>query len=634
MKHEKTVEQTYQILDEISHVLNRLAIYAGSPKRQPFDAFVLENQKFVKKQLNVIPAFVKIYSEIVDNVVDEHKRSPDDLTTAKININTMTGEISIEDNGRGIPVVKHSELGIYIPEMIFTNLRSGSNFSDVNNSGEDSDQSIIGVNGLGSKLTNICSEYFVIETADGKNSFKMECTGNMRNKSEPIIHKSLRKFTRITFMPDYKYFGMDGIDEDHLAIMTKRVIDCAACNPNMDFYINGKLIKIDSFEDYIKMYSDEYVYEESKDWKVGVTSSVDGFEQVSFVNGVETFQGGTHIDYISNQIVVKIREFLQKKHKVDVKPADIKTHFRVFISCNINRPTFSSQNKEHLTSPVSEWKTSHTISDKFVKEIVKSDIIQSILDWAAAKQQAAELAELRKKNKESDKVLLKKIPKFHDATTKDRTDAMLFLAEGDSASTPLLGARNPYTMGVFPLKGRPINVSASTLAKIRENAEFENIRNILGLRYGEKADPKKMNFGKVVISADFDSFGHSISGLIINLFYRMWPEIVEHGMLYRLITPVVVAKSGKTEFEFFSLAEFDAWREKNPDKKVTYRYLKGLGSNDSKMFKKYLDNPDKYMVKFTLEDSEDKDLLDLCFLKDRGFTDKRKEWLDIEAKLS
>lgn len=630
--HEKTVEQTYQILDEISHVLNRLAIYAGSPKRQPFDAYVQEKEgNFVKKTLNIIPAFVKIYSEICDNVVDEHKRAPDALTNAKVNINTLTGEISIEDNGRGIPVVKHSELGIYIPEMIFTNLRSGSNFSDVTGDG-NSDQSIIGVNGLGSKLTNICSEYFIIETADGKKSFKMECTGNMRNKSEPIIHNSLRKFTRITFMPDYKFFGMDGIDEDHLAIMTKRVVDCAACNPKIDFYINGKLIKISSFEDYIKMYSNEFVYEESLDWKVGISSSENGFEQISFVNGVETFQGGTHIDYISAQVVSKLRDYLQKKHKVDVKPADIKNHFRLFISCNINRPTFSSQNKEHLTSPVSEWKTSHTISDKFIKEIIKSDIIQSILDWAAAKQQAAELAELRKKNKESDKVLLKKIPKFHDATTKTRTDAMLFLAEGDSASTPLLGARNPVTMGVFPLKGRPINVSAATISKIRENTEFENIRNILGLRYGEKADPKKMNFGKVVISADFDSFGHSISGLIINLFYRMWPEIVEHGMLYRLITPVVVAKSGKTEYEFFSLSDFDDWRNANPDKKITYRYLKGLGSNDSKTFKKYLENPDKYMVKFSLEDVQDKELLDLCFLKDKGFTDKRKSWLDIEVK--
>lgn len=625
VKHEKTIEQTYQVLDEISHVLKRINIYAGSPKRQPFDAFIQEKDKFVKVTLNIIPAFVKVYSEIIDNVVDEHKRSPDSLTSAKVNINTFTGEISVEDNGRGIPVVKHNDTGLYVPEMVFTNLRSGSNFND------GDEQSIIGVNGLGSKLTNICSEYFIIETADGKNSFKLECAENMRKKSEPVIHKSLRKFTRITFMPDYKYFGMeDGIDTDHLAIMTKRVIDCAACNPNIDFYINGKLIKINSFEDYIKMYSDEYVYEESKDWKIGVTASDNGFEQVSFVNGVETFQGGTHVDYVSAQIVTKLREFLQKKHKVEVKPADIKNHFRVFISCNINRPTFSSQNKEHLTSPVSEWKTSHSISDKFVKEIIKSDIIQSILEWVAAKQQAAELAELRKKNKEGDKVLLKKIAKFHDATTKDRSEAMLFLAEGDSASTPLLGARNPTTMGVFPLKGRPINVSAATLAKIRENAEFENIRNILGLRYGEKADPKKMNFGKIVISSDFDSFGHSISGLIINLFYRMWPEIVEHGMLYRLITPVVVAKSGRSEIEFFSLSEFDAWRESNPDKKITYRYLKGLGSNDSKMFKKYLENPDKYMIKFSLEDVEDKELLDLCFLKDKGFTDKRKLWLNIE----
>jgi DNA topoisomerase-2 len=188
-------------------------------------------------------------------------------------------------------------------------------------------------------------------------------------------------------------------------------------------------------------------------------------------------------------------------------------------------------------------------------------------------------------------------------------------------------------MGIFPIRGRPINVSATTMAKIKENKEFESIRNIIGLKYGEKADPKKLNFGKIVISADFDEFGASISGLLINMFYRLWPEIITEGMLYRLITPVVLVTGARgMELEFYSLDEFEKWSTDNKDKKFTYRFLKGLGSNNSKPFKKYLSNPDKYMVQFTLEDQEDRDLLDLCFLKDNGYTDRRKEWLDIEDR--
>lgn len=622
MKHEKTVEQTYAILDEIEHCRRRPGMWVGSTTVGEQTSYILSDGKFKQGTVKVIPAFLKIFDEILANSCDEAKRAPDVLDTIKVSINTMTGEFVVEDNGRGIPVTKHAETGMYVPEMIFTNLRAGSNFSD------NEDQSLVGTNGVGSTICAILSEYFIVETSDGKKAFKQEYRNGLREKSDAKIHSSLRKYTKITFCPDYAYFKMDGLDEDHLNIITKMVYDAAANNPKINFFLNGKQIKINSFQDYVSMYNEENIYEESEDWKIAVAPN-DGFEHISFVNGVNTYQGGVHVDYISHQIVAKIREHILKKNKIDLKPSEIKSHMRVFISATINRPRFSSQTKENMVSPFSEWKTNHTVSDKFIKKVIGSEIIHSILDWATAKQQADELAELRKKNKETDKVNIKKIPKFHDATTKDRSEAMLFLAEGDSALTPLLGARNPQTMGLFPLKGRPINVSSIPLKKVKENDEFERIRTIMGLKYGEKADPKKLNFGKIVVASDADEFGKSICGLIINLFYRLWPELIEQGMLYRLVTPMVVAGSKTSEKEFFSLEDFEEWRNSN-DKKVQYRFLKGLGSNDSKRFKKYLDNPDKYMVQFSLENDEDRELLDLCFLKDKGFSDKRKLWLNIE----
>ena len=623
-KHEKTVEQTYQILDDIAHVRARVGMYAGSPTRNTFESYVIENGRFHKKTLNLIPAFCKIFDEICANAVDEAKRAPDVLDTIKVSISQLTGEFVVEDNGRGIPVKKHAEIDQYVPEMVFTNLRAGSNFND------QDDASLIGTNGVGSTICAILSEYFIVETADSKKSFKQEYKNGLREKSAPIIHGTTRHFTRITFRPDYEYFKMDGLDDDHFQILTKMVYDAAANNPRVKFVLNGHEIKINSFEDYVKMYADEYVYEESDKWKIAVSTS-DGFEQISFVNGVNTYQGGTHVDYITNQIASKVREHIQKKNKIDVKPADIKSHLCVYIAADINRPRFSSQTKENMVSPISEWKSSHEVSDKFIKKVLSGGVVQSILDWVLAKQQAAELAELRKKNKESDKASLKKIAKFHDATTKDRSKAVLVLCEGDSALTPLLGCRDPNTMALFPLKGRPINVSATTLSKIKENTEFERIRTIVGLRYGEKADPAKLNFGKIIIASDADEFGSSIAGLIINMFYRLWPEIVEAGMLHRLVTPMVLVNGARNmEKEFFTLESFEQWRDANQDKKFSYRFLKGLGSNNSKQFKKYLDNQDQYLVQFTLEDDTDKELLDLCFLKETGFTDKRKEWLALE----
>ena len=626
-QHEKTIEQTYQILDEITHVRLRAARYIGSTTPKESDTYILKDNKLVKEPVKYIPGFVKLFEEIINNAVDEYKRAPNVLTTIKISIDQLTGEIVVEDNGRGIPVQKHEETQQYVPEMIFTNLRAGSNFSE-------DDWTGAGTNGEGATLCVILSEWFQVETSDGKKAFKQEYRNGLREKSEPKIHASTRNYTKISYCPDYSHFKMEnGLDDDHFKKLTKVIIDTAATNPSIDFYLNNKHIKINSFEDYVKLFQDEYVYEESADWKIAVAHN-DGFEQISFVNGIDTYVGGTHVDYIANQVVNKLREFINKKHKIDVKPSDIKNHLRLFICCNINRPRFDSQVKSQMVSPVSEWKTSHAVSDKFVKKIINSAVIQSILDWVSAKQQAAEMAELRKKNKEGgDKLSLKKIPKFHDATSKTRSECALFIAEGDSALSPLLGSRDPQTMGIFPIRGRPINVSATTMAKIKENKEFESIRNIIGLKYGEKADPKKLNFGKIVISADFDEFGASISGLLINMFYRLWPEIITEGMLYRLITPVVLVTGTRgMELEFYSLDEFEKWSTDNKDKKFTYRFLKGLGSNNSKPFKKYLSNPDKYMVQFTLEDQEDRDLLDLCFLKDNGYTDRRKEWLDIEDR--
>jgi DNA topoisomerase-2 len=624
--HEKTIEQTYQILDEIDHVRARTGIYLGSTSFHTVECYVLKNDKFIKENVTFIPAFLKVFNEILDNSIDESKRS-DKMTHIKVSIDRLSGEFCVEDNGRGIPVEIHKESNQYVPEMIFTNLRSGSNFTDTDQ------QSLIGTNGLGSKLCAILSEYFIVETADGKKGFKQEYRNGLREKSDPHIHGSKRNYTKITFCPDYNFFKMDGLDDEHYKKIVKSVYDAAANTPNIEFTLNGKKIDIGTFEDYIKLYTDEFIYEESKDWKIGVSQS-DGFDHISFVNGVDTYQAGTHVDYISNQIVSKIREFILKKHKIDVKPSDIKSHLRIFVSCNINRPRFSSQTKENMISPVSEWKTSHDVSEKFIKKLIGSSIIQSILDWVTAKQQAAELAELRKKNKDSDKTSLKKIPKFHDATTKDRASAMCFLAEGDSALSPLLGARDPQTMGLFPLKGRPINVSSVPMSKIKENAEFERIRTIIGLKYGEKADPKKLNFGKIVVASDADEFGKSICGLIINMFYRLWPELVEHGMLYRLVTPMVLVTGARNmEKEFFSLEDFEKWSKANQDKKFSYRFLKGLGSNNSKQFKKYLDNPDQYLVQFTLDSDQDRELLDLCFLKETGFTDKRKVWLNLEDDL-
>lgn len=490
----KTIEQTYQVLDEISHVRKRCGMYAGSTSVETQDAYIYnpELKRMESRKISIAPALIKIYSEILDNAIDESRRA-DGMTAIKVTVSD-DGTISILDDGRGIPVVIHEDTQKYIAETVFSNLRAGSNFND------EEDQDLIGTNGVGSTLTNILSTSFKIESADGKKQFTQTFRQGMRERGEPKITESTKHFTRITFTPDWEFFKLAGLDEDHKLRMYKKVVDAAATNPQVKFFLNGEQIKVKNFSDYIALHDESFVYDDGADFKVGVTK-FDRLQQISFINSVETYQGGSHVTYITNQIVEALRAVIKKKHKVDVSPGDIRSHMCVFISGRVNRPRFSSQTKENMISPVSEWKTSWTVSDKFIQKLLKTEIIQSILDWAAAKEQAQLNKELRNANKSIDKVDPRRVAKFSDAIERiNRHRCVLFLAEGDSASKSLVGARgnNPY-YGSYPLKGKPLNVRGKTThavlgldkekakaatGKKPEPNELQKIMTILGLQIG------------------------------------------------------------------------------------------------------------------------------------------------------
>jgi len=619
----KHIQQTYKVLDEISHIRARTGMYAGSVSRQSSIEWILNKEinKMEKKEVSYIPAFVKIFSEILDNAIDEGKRAPETLNQIKVDI--TFDEISISDNGRGIPVQIHEQTGTYIAETVFSNLRAGSNFND------DEDQSLIGTNGVGSTLTNVLSSNFKVESCDGKKKLTQNFWDGMRERSEPEIKDFTKNGTKITFTPDYEFFKISGMDQDHTDKIYKKVIDAAACNLNIKFYFNGDLIKFKSFDDYVALYADEYLTDSNENWNIGITNS-DGFEQISFINSVETYQGGTHVNYVMDQITAKLREHFKKKHRVDVKPSDIRNHIRVFIFGTLNRPRFSSQTKENMISPSSEWKTAWTVSDKFIKAILKTDIVQSILDWISAKEKAQLMADLRKANKNLDKSDPKRVEKFHDASTKQRNEAILLLAEGDSALSGLLSGRDPKTMACFPLRGKPINVTPMDLKDILENKEFKNIMTITGLNFAEKVKSiEDIRFRRIIISSDQDLDGYGIRGLLINAFYKFWPELFDLKVICILNTPIVKVKMKGKTLSFYSVDDFQAWKDEHKGEKYESKYFKGLGTSSSSEWKDYLSNLEQNLEVVTTEGLSDLDIFNLQFSKDSGMTDKRKEWLGI-----
>lgn len=613
MAKQKTIEEKYKSLSEVEHVLLRPGTYVNSTVLTDYvREWVFVDGKFVEKDVRYVPALLKIFDEIFSNSIDESKRNKK-LDTIKVTIDKKSGTISVYDNG-GIPVVIHKEAKMYVPSMLFSRLRTGSNFDDT----EQRDW--VGTNGLGSTLTNIFSTKFTVRTADGKNEFVQVFENNMSKSSKPKIKKSAKKFTEIEFIPDFSRFGISGIDDDHFLMFQKRITAAAATNTNLKIYLNGKRIQFKTFEDYCKLFADNVIFEKGKGWEVGFAAS-GSFRHISIVNSAETKDGGTHVNYIADQVVNYLRERIKKKHKVDLKPNDIKNHLFVFISCSVNNPAYSSQTKEKLITDVKNFGTSHTVTEKTLKAIFASDITETILDWVSKKAEAEEKAAVRNANKMLSKV---KISKLVDAKGNDRRKCTLMLCEGDSPMAGFRKYRNPETQGAFPLRGKSLNVREVSESKAIQNQEIKSIIGALGLQFGKSPFVYDKNgnlvednlrYGEIHIYSDADVDGISCASLLVNIFERWWPELFREHRIARCETPVIIAKNKKSGkcLNFYYDDEWEAWVKKNKTDGWDIEYKKGLAALDDTQYAEIIRNPRLYYYELT---DESRDKLNLWFGSD------------------
>jgi DNA topoisomerase-2 len=649
INNDKAIASKYQKLTDVEHCLKRPGRYIGSivPKTASVWCFIGKTitnnpEKMIRKNLTWNPGFLKMFDEVITNSVDFSK-TPEGkhLDTVKVEIDRTKGTISVSDNG-GIPVIMHPEEKIYIPTLIFGFLRSGSNFDD------DVESDGAGQNGEGASLTNIFSTEFTVETSDGKKKLIQTWTNNMQNMTEAKVSSSSTRGTKITYTPDYAHLKIT-LDDDNYQRLVKRVVDIAGCNPRLKVFLNGEQIKIKSFPDYIGLYTDGFVYDENPDWQVGIAKSDEGFEHVSFVNSTETMQGGEHVRYVCHLVNTEVREFIKKKYKVDVKPTEIQQHYRLFINARIIRPRYDSQTKENLMTEIKDFKTTWKPSEKFVKEVIKSDIIARIMVWVEMKARAMELEDLKGLNKESDKTNPKRILKLQDANLAgvEPNKCVLFITEGDSASKAGKSVGDRDTMGFLSLRGKPLNVSSALNQsmksmtskdgkkkknKLADNEEFFNLMVAMGLSIGKKVKSvRELRYGKLAIMTDADHDGAHITGLLINNFHHFWPELFELGVIHRFTTPLLkVFQPGvKVPHQFNTEADFKVWHEKNPIPKLRLKYYKGLGTNQSPEFKEYLDNLPRHLVRIDITNQDDSDVIGLVFGKTHGSADRRKTWLGL-----
>lgn len=444
--------------------------------------------------------------------------------------------------------------------------------------------------------TAVYSKKFVVETIDSENQkkFIQEFTDNMENRTKPkVTSNSGKSYTKITFLPDYQRFGMSGLESDSVLLIQKRVLDCIACTgSDVQVYLNGQKLKGKGLIDYTKfffnpdhhspIFSESFVLSQFV-WEWAIVPS-DSFEQISFVNGNSTTQGGKHVDFILNQIVSKLKVLLETKKKLkDVKPSLIKERLFLFLRATIANPSFNSQTKEYLTTPVKDFGCRFEISDKFIDKLYKSSIVEEIIQTYKLKE-SLELA----KSTNGKKVSRIFIPKLEDAIwagTAKSDQCTLILTEGDSAKTFAMWGRSIVgneRFAAFPLKGKAINIRDATVSQLMNNEELNNLKQIIGLKAGkEYTDTSDLRYGKVMVLTDADLDGSHITSLIVNMFHAQFPSLIKLDFLQTLRTPIVKAtRNGKT-VEFFTEQDYHAWKETVGDdiNRFNIKYFKGLGTS-------------------------------------------------------
>lgn len=389
MSTESSLSTLYQKKDHLEHIYDIPDTYIGSIEPCIQNMWVLSDSKMIQKEITFIPGFFKIFDEILVNAIDHKQRDPN-VKNIKVEFHRGMSEISVYNDGNGLDVEIHPVHKKYIPEMLFGELLTSTNYE------KDVKRVTGGKNGYGAKLTNIFSKRFVIETVDAerKKKYVQEFEENMSVRHEPKITKcSTKPYTKITFVPDYNKFKLDvngdGITDDIYLLFEKRVYDVTAVTPDdLNVYFNGEKIKIKSLDKYIDLFVDKSftkcVDEEQERWKVGIVLSPNNeFMEMSFVNGIWTSKGGKHVEHILNQIVDKIKDTLSKNPKTKsklFKVGQIKENIWLFVNSVIENPTFTSQTKEEMTTKISQFGSKWELNEKMVDKFVKSGFLERILE--------------------------------------------------------------------------------------------------------------------------------------------------------------------------------------------------------------------------------------------------------------
>jgi DNA topoisomerase-2 len=628
------------------HILSLPDTYVGSIETTSEIMYVVEGESFKEKMLvGFNPGFYKLFDEIVVNAHDQvvrmrQRASTNPVKNITIEISADNKTITVENDGEGIDVLEHPEYGVWVPQLIFGELLTSTNYD------KEEKKLVGGKNGYGVKLANIFAKKMVVETVDsvrGK-KYTQVWEDNMTVVNKPkIVASKGKSYVSVAWTPDFARFGLTDINADLVGVFRRRASDLAM-TVGKDVKVHWKhgeektLIKCRDLTAYAGEFVTTPVAAHTSDrWNVVVADTpIDGFLQVSFVNGIWTSKGGTHVDYIVNQVVGNIVEYLETKKKLKVKPSLVKENIAVWVTAAIENPAFSSQTKEALTTKSTAFGSTCKLPEEFFKKLrSKLELVDKLV--------VAQKEKDEKENKKSDGRKSSKIygiPKLDDAAlagTARSAECTLILTEGDSAKAMALSGLTKaqrQTFGVFPLRGKIMNVKDTSGSKIELAKEIAELKKIVGLESGKTYENLgSLRYGRILIMTDQDYDGSHIRGLLINLFHELWTELFKiPGFLTYMATPIVKATKGKETRVFYTQYDYDQWKttavasdgaSSSGARGWAIQYYKGLGTSTREEAQEYFKEMNVTQFRYTAD--ADSAAIDLAFNKARA--DDRKTWL-------
>lgn len=615
-----------KVLSDREHVRVRTNVYLGNMSPTTYEIPLLTEAKFKTQVFEFIPAVYKAIGEIIDNAIDEFAHLTGKKTLI-IQAKPDTGWYSISDNGRGIPIELH-ETGKHTPEVVFGSLRSGRNFKDEKNMG------VIGVNGVGSSVTNYCSSEFDVTIHKSGKKYYQRFVDGADRASKPKITSEAGTMTgtQVSFQLDPLVFKNVSLPEE---LIRNRAIEIAITNPDVTVEYNGERYRFKKgLLDLVAQIAGGqqfYCFDINEPNIAGeifiVLDAHDGIDEkmYTWVNSSLLFDGGKCNTQFFNALTEKVTAHLEreaKKTKTVVTRNDVRTGLLVLANLKVKNPEYDSQAKTRFTGPDLRKEMNGMLETHWKAFAKRTEPwLESVLERANHRHhQKAD----KEAQDEHEKKKRKNVTGLLDATSKNRSLCRILITEGDSAQSQICEARDPTTTGAFALTGKINNVYGSTSAQILKMGKIADMLAAIGLTPGKKASRGLLNFGQIVIATDADFDGDDIFTLLINLMFQCWPELFDKNyepIVFRLVAPNVCLVKGKSRVHFPRRSEYEKVKDKYKGYEVNY--YKGLGSLENEDWEMILSGKTDTLIPI-INDGKFPEVMELLFGDD---ADARKAWL-------